>query len=155
MNWDVLDFVVAIALLGGVATVATLAVRKSNNTAYRSAVGVALLSAFLMVWINGAVGIIGSENNDANMMFFAVLAVPVVGALVVRFRPRGLERTMYVTAGAQVLVAELALMHDLGVDGPAWPRDLLMMSAFFTALWLLSAWLFRRAARTGALESDA
>ena len=148
MNWDMLDYVVAIALLGGVATTAALAIRKTRNITYRWAVGVALLCAFLLTWINGAVGIIGSENSDANMMYLFVVAIPVVGAFLVRFKPRGLERTMYVTAAGQVIVAELALMHELGADGPMWPRDLLILTAFFTSLWLISALLFRKAART-------
>ena len=155
MNWDMLDYVFAIALLGGVATTAVLTIRKTRNIPYRWAVGVALLCAFLLTWINGAVGIIGSENNDANMMYFFVVAIPVVGAFLVRFKPRGLERTMYVTAASQVVVAELALVHELGVDGPVWPRDVLIMTAFFVALWLLSAWLFRKAARTARFESPA
>ena len=38
--------------------------RKTGDAAYRTAVGVALAAAFLLIWVNGAVGIIGSENND-------------------------------------------------------------------------------------------
>lgn len=147
MNWTASDFVVFGAMLLTVATIITLAMRKSRNTAYRSAVGVAVAAAFLLVWINGAVGIIGSENNDANLMFFGVLAVSVVGSIIARFRPKGMARAMYATAFAQATVGAIALTAKLGTGGHSWPWDVIVLTGFFTALWLASAWLFRIAAR--------
>ncbi len=147
MNWDVTDFAVFGALVIGVGVTYTLAARKSGNTAYRFAVGIALLGAFLLVWINGAVGIIGNESNDANMMYVGVLAVGVIGAIIARMQPKGMSRALYATALAQALVAVIALIAGLGSTGPAWPRDILLLTGFFAALWLVSAWLFRNAAR--------
>ena len=147
MGWDVLDFAVFGALLAGVGVIYALVARTRSSTAYRAAAGIALAGAFILVWINGAVGIIGNENNDANMMFFGVLAVGFVGALVARFQPQGMARALLATALAQVLVAAVALIGGLGSTGPIWPRDILILTAFFTALWLLSAWLFRNAGR--------
>ena len=121
--------------------------KKTDNTAYRFAVGVALAAAFILLWVNGAVGIIGDESNDANMMYFGVLAVGFIGAIIARFRPLGMARALYATALAQVLVAAIALIAGLGSAGPIWPRDILILTGFFVALWLLSAWLFRNAAR--------
>jgi hypothetical protein len=46
------------------------------------AAGVALATDFLLVWINGVVGIIGSEQEDANLLHGAVLAVGLLGAAV-------------------------------------------------------------------------
>ena len=135
------------------ALVFTLATRVTRNHAYRYATGVALVAAFVLVWVNGAVGIIGNENNDANLMYFGVLAIGIIGALVARFRPRGMARTLFATALAQMLVAAIALFADLGPMGPTWPLDILILTLFFTALWLLSAWLFRVAARQQALEA--
>ena len=102
MDWDVVDFTVFGAMLLGVGVIYTLARRSVDNTAYRFAVGVALAAAFLLIWVNGAVGIIGDESNDANMMYFGVLAVGIIGAIIARFRPRGLVRALYATALAQV-----------------------------------------------------
>ena len=81
------------------------------------------------------------------MMYFGVLAIGFVGAFIARLRPQGMERTLYATALAQVVVAAIALFAGLGSTAPTWPRDVLLLTAFFTALWLLSAWLFRNAAR--------
>lgn len=147
MNWDLIDFAVFIALLAGVAVAYTLAMRKTENTAYRSAVGVAIAAAFILVWVNGAVGIIGNESNDANMMYIGVLAVALIGAAIARFRSHGMARALYATAFAQALVAVIALIAGLGSAGPIWPRDILIMTGFFAALWLISAWLFGIAAR--------
>ena len=95
MNWSIFDFAFFGAMILGVIVVYALAKRRANNRTYRFAIGVALAAAFLLVWINGAVGIIGNENNDANMMFFGVLLVGVIGAIIARLRPKGLARAMY------------------------------------------------------------
>jgi di/tricarboxylate transporter len=147
VDWDFFDFAVFGAMLLGVGIVYALAKRRANNTTYRFAFGAALAAAFLLVWVNGAVGIIGNENNDANMMFFGVLVVGVVGAIIARLQPKGMARAMYATAIAQALVAVIALAANLGPAGTSWPWDVLVLTGFFTALWLVSARLFRKAAR--------
>jgi hypothetical protein len=147
MNWDILDFVVFGALLLGVGVIYAAAKRKSQNSAYRIAVGVALATAFILIWVNGAVGIIGAENNDANMMFLGVLAVGAIGGIVSRFQPRGMAFALCATALAQATVAAIALIAGLGSTAPGWPGDILMLTGFFVSLWLLSAWLFRNASR--------
>ena len=58
---------------------------------------------------------------------------------------------LFATAGAQAAVAIIALAVGLGSSAPAWPNDILVLSGFFIALWLLSAWLFRVASR---MQSD-
>jgi len=145
--WDVVDFTFFGAMLLGVGAIYTLAKRKADNTAYRFAVGVALAAAFILIWVNGAVGIIGDESNHANMMYFGVLAVGIIGAIIARFQPYGMVRAMYATALAQVLVAVIALIAGLGSTGPILPEDILILTGLFIALWLLSARLFRKAAR--------
>jgi hypothetical protein len=147
MSWDVLDFAVFGGLLAGVGGTFWLARRMTDNIAYRTGVGIALVGAFLLVWVNGAVGIIGNPNNDANLMYFGVLAVGTLSAVFAGFQPVGMARAMYATAIAQVAVAVIAVTASLGSSGPIWPKDVLVLTAFFTALWLLSAWLFQKAAR--------
>ncbi len=143
--WDVADFAIFGTLLVGVGVTFELAARKTGNTAYRSAVGVALAAAFILVWVNGAVGIIGSENNDANLMYYGVLAVGLIGAFVARFRPRGMARALFATAVAQMLVAAIALGAGLGSPWSE-PLEILGLNGFFVALFVGSAWLFRCAA---------
>ena len=146
VNWDVADFAIFGALLLGSGVTYELAARKTGNIAYKIAVGIAILAAFLLFWINGAVGIIGNEDNDANLMYHGVVLIGLIGAFVGRFEPRGMARAMFATAIAQALVAVIALVAGWGSSGPIWPRGVLGMTAIFVTLWLGSAWLFRRAA---------
>jgi hypothetical protein len=144
--WDETDFAVIAAMLFGACGAFELAARTTANTAYRAAVGVALVAAFLLIWINLAVGIIGSEDNPANLMYGGVLAVAIIGAVIARFQPDGMARAMVATALAQVLVAVLALIAGMGYPASP-PLEILGVTAMLAALWLLSAWLFRKAAR--------
>lgn len=147
MNWDLFDFLIFGTMLAAVAIVVLLARRWSRDRAYRVAATVAAVAGFLLVWVNGAVGIIGSEANDANLLFFGVLAVAAVGALIARFRAAGMAIALYATACAQVLVAAVAITMRLGESDPVWPRDILVLTAVFAAFWIVSGWLFGRAAR--------
>jgi len=137
VNWSAADFVVFGAMLACAGGAFELAARMTRNTSYRVAVGVALGAAFVLVWANGAVGIIGSEDNPANLMFGGVLVVGLVGAVVARFRPQGMARALVATALAQAAVAVIAAVAGMGY--------IFVATAFFGALWLASAWLFRRA----------
>ena len=119
----------------------------TGNTAYRAAVGVAVAAAFLLIWINLAVGIIGSEDHPANLMYGGVLAVGIIGSVIVRFQPQGMMRALVGMALAQALAAVIALIFGWGSGGANWPQVIVVLNGFFAALWLGSAWLFRRAAR--------
>jgi len=143
--WDLADFAVAGVLLFGAGLTYELVARKAGHIAYRAAVGVAVATALLLVWMILAVGIIGNEGNPANLMYIAVLAVGIVCALIARFQPHGMARALFATALAQMLVAVIALAARLGTSGPVWPRDVLIATGFFATLWLGSALLFRRA----------
>ncbi len=147
--WDLADFAVAGALLVGTGLMYELAARKAGNIAYRAAVGVALAAALLLVWINLAVGIIGTEDNPANLMYIGVLAVGIIGALIARFQPHGMARALFATALAQALVAVIALIAGLGSPWSG-PGEILFLNGFFVALFVGSALLFRKTAREGA-----
>lgn len=147
VKWDAFDFVFMGTLMGGVGLGFELAVRKTGNASYRAAAGLALAAVFLLVWINGAVGIIGSENNPANLMYAGVLGIAIVGAIVARFRPQGLALALTLTALAQALAGVIALATGAGATGESWPRDVIVLTGFFSTMWLGSAWLFRKAAR--------
>ena len=112
--------------------------RKAGTVAYRAAAGVALAGALLLVWMHGAVA---TEDDSPGPIFFGVLAVGIIGAIIARFRPHGMARTLFATALAQALVAVIAMI--------AWEQyfEILILNGFFIALWVGSALLFRRAAR--------
>ena len=141
MQWDSADFALVGLMLLAACGAWELAMRKTRSRAYAAAAIVAAGTAFLLFLVNGAVGFIGSEDNPVNLLFFGVLTLALGGAIVVRFRAEGMARTMAATAGAQVAAAALAvaMVPDL--------RGFLLGTAMFVPLWLLSAWLFARAAR--------
>ena len=118
---------------------------RTNRTVYRSAIGVALTAAFILVWLSLGVGIIGKDGDAANVMYFGVLAVGIIGAIIARFQPHGMARALCATALAQASVAAIALIAGLGrpYSGPA---EILLLNGFFVALFAGSAWLFWRAA---------
>jgi hypothetical protein len=91
-----------------------------NSTAYRAAIGVALAAAFILVWLSLGVGIIGKDGDPANLMYFGVLAVGIIGAIIARLQPYGMARALFATALAQALVAVIALIAGLGLpwSGP-------------------------------------
>ena len=142
VNWTTGDFVVMGAMLFSACAAYELATRRSGITAYRAGVGVAILAAFLTVWVNLAVGMLASEQNPANLLFGGVLAVGVIGAAFARLRPVGMARAMLATALAQAAMALYAL-----VSGYA---DAALPIGAFVLPWLASAALFSKAGRANA-----
>jgi hypothetical protein len=148
VKWDLADFTIFAAMLVTAGAALEFAARVTDNAAYRAAVGVAVAAAFMLVWINFAVGIIGSEDNPANLMYAGVLAVALIGAVVARFRPAGMARALAATAFAQMAVGATALLAWWGSAARSFPQAVFFLTGLFTALWLLSGWFFRKAART-------
>ena len=120
---------------------------KTGNTAYKSAVGLALATAFLLVWMIGAVGVLGRDGDRADLMYIGVLAVGIIGAIISRFKPHGMARALFATAIAQALVAVIALIAGMHQAPYSSMCEILSINGFFVALFLGSAWLFRKAAR--------
>lgn len=141
--WSVGDFVFAGVLLFGSLGTYEIAARTTGNIAYRAGVGVAIAAAFLLVWINAAVGI---TDSDADAMYLLVLAIGIVGSFVALFRPAGMARAMFATALATALVGVIALIAGV-VPAHNSAFEILGITGLFVALWVGSALLFRQAAR--------
>jgi hypothetical protein len=147
VDWDLTDFVVAGALLVGTGLTYALVARKSGNIAYRSAVGVALATALIIIWINLAVGVIGTEENPANLMYYGVLAIGIIGAIIARFKSHGMSRAMFAMALALMLIAVISLRAGMHHSPGISVLKILIANGFFAALFVGSALLFRRAVR--------
>jgi hypothetical protein len=144
--WTVSDFVFAGALLFGTGLVYRLITWKSAGMAYRIAVGFALLTGLFLIWANLAVGLIGSENNPANLMYFGVITIGIIGAFLVRFKPNGMLVVMFVMALAVIMVAIIALIAGLqNVPGSSL-MEIVGINWFFFMLFIVAALLFRHAA---------
>lgn len=147
VNWSGSDFAVFAAMLVAACGGYELLSGRAPNRVYRAAAALAVFGAFALVWINLAVGIIGSETNPANRLVAGVLGVLVVGTVVVRRRPGGMALVLIATATAQALVAAIAMIAGWG--------HALALTGCFVALWLSSAVLFHRAAQRSAEQAAA
>jgi hypothetical protein len=147
--WTLSDFIFAGAVFAIVGGTFELAVRKSGNKWYRGGVAVALATAFLLVWINGAVGVIGDEGNSANLMFMVVILMAIAGAIASRFEAAGMARAMFVAAAANGLICAIVAVNGLGAGEPPGFPEVLILTAGFAGMWGLSALLFRQAGGTG------
>ena len=118
-----------------------------NKTTYRFAIAVALVAALLLIWLSLGVGIIGEDGDPANMMYFGVIAVGIIGATIARFKPTGVARALTAMAIAQALITLIVLVAGLGLpySGPA---EIILLNGFFIAMFVFSAWLFRRSMRS-------
>jgi hypothetical protein len=122
--------------------------RQKETTPYRLAIAIALFAGLFQIWVNLAVGIVGSEDNPVNQGFFMVVATAGACAFTARFRADGMARAMLATAGVQALLAlAVATAPSLAQDEPKGPLGVLVLSGGFVALWLLAAFLFHRSAR--------
>src|SRR3989344_4748078 len=122
-DWSPFDFVFMGILLCGAALTYELVARKMQSGAYRAAVGLAVLTGVLLVWVNAAVGIIGDGDLDSpNALYFGVLAIGLVGALIARFQPRGMSYTLFAMALAQMLVPIVALIIGWNDFAPGVPQ---------------------------------
>lgn len=146
VNWGFGDFVVMGALLGGAGLVLELATQKSASLSYRFGATFAVAAAFLLVWVNLAVGFLGDEGNPANLMFLGVIAIAIFGAIVARARAAGMSNAMLIAAGAQVLAGATGLATGWASPGSEGIYEVVLGTGLFTPMWLLSAWLFRKAA---------
>jgi hypothetical protein len=144
MAWDSADFILFGIMLAAACGAWELAMRWTKSRTYSAGAIVAVGAALLLFLVNGAVGFIGDEDNPVNLLFFGVLTLALGGATIVRFRPEGMARAMAVTAGAQGATGALAVLAVPDVQG------FLLGTAMFVPLWLLSSWLFARAAREQA-----
>ena len=151
--WTVSDFIAAGVMLYGTGIAFELAARRSINTAYKIAAGLALGGALLLTWINLAVGIIGHEGNPANLGYVVVIQVGVIGAGMARFKPKGMAKTLFAMAIACALVplAALAIWSPTVTQGEG-PGviGVFMLNSFFVGVFTLSGFLFQHSDEIGS-----
>lgn len=142
VNWSVSDFIVAGVLLLGCGLLLERAWSRTGNFAHRLAYGLAIFTGLLLIWVNLAVGLIGSEDNSVNLLYGLVLLTEVFGSLVVRFRPQGMFRVLLLTAAVQTSIPVIALLA--GWMRHAYLPFELGANALFVLLFVVSAQLFNR-----------
>ena len=138
VNWDAADFLFAGVMFGLVGLGIELTVRASPSWTWRAGAGLAVFSCFALVWVNGAVGMIGDEGNAYNLAFIALVPLAIAGAAAARLKAGRMAAAMLAVGVAQVLIAAVGFPVDrLGAT----------FSMVMAGPWLLSAGLFLLSAR--------
>ncbi len=149
-NWEPRAFVLAGALIFGTALTYQLATRNVEAIAYRTAAGIALVAAFVLVWMNFVQA--ADDINPAAMTYLLVPLVGIIGAALARLRAAGMARALFTTALAQALILTLVLIRSPQVT--SWTAAVsrgFALNALFALLFFASAMLFRTAARGKAI----
>jgi len=142
VRWDALDFIAFAAMLVAACGAYETAVLLSGGRLFRAAAALAILAAFLSTWANLAVGIVREEQSSVNLVFFGVMAMGLLGALVARLRAGGLA---WVVAGMAASQSAVYLsVGPLGLGVTPWQAWL------FPGVWLVSTALFALASRRDA-----
>ena len=122
-----------------------------GRNAYRAGIAIATGAVFLLIWLSLGVGINGPDGEPFGRIYIGVLTVGLIGAVIARFQPIGMARTLFAMALAQTLVMVIALIvgeHQTGVSSLA---EIIGLNAILVGLFLASALLFRKAARRPGL----
>lgn len=153
-HWSLGDFVLMGAVLAATTFVyRLLATRPPANLTYRLGAGLAVVTGFLLTWVNLAVQVIG-DDNPGNLLYFLVLLAGLVGVFLSGFKPAALARVAFGMAGAIFLIPLIAVL--------AWPTDfnpgfakVLMLNFGFVLMFAASGILLRRSAHASSRPTTA
>lgn len=109
---------------------------------HKLALIIGILAAFLLLWLSLGVGIIGEDGNPANIMYFGVLAVGLIGALLSRLKPAGMATTLFIMALTQAVITIVAIASKMGMpwSDPLQLEDACLLSAQ-PAVVFLGSWI--------------
>ena len=146
-NWAPGTFVFAYLLFFGTALAYGLIAGKMGAWEYKAAVGLALVSGFVMGW--ATMVHMSETENPVNLVYFGVLLVGGVGAWLARLKARGMARAMFamVVAMAVAFVITQVLTTDTPA-GPVW--NVGVAHGGLAAVFAAAGLLFRRASVAGA-----
>jgi len=147
VNWSLFDFIAMGVMIFSTGFIYELVIRKHKTTVYRIAFAVGIGGAFLLAWVNGAVGIIGNEAGFVNLMYGAVFFTGLVGAVASRFKASGMAITLWLAAVVQMLIPITALIiwPPPSISWSPGVVNVFMLNAFFATLFTISGLLFKQA----------
>jgi hypothetical protein len=138
-NWPVVTFVRVYVLFFVTGMVFALVARRMGAWSYKAGVGLSLAAAFTLGWSNMVH--VADSGNPANLVYYSVLGVGVVGALLARLQARGLALTLFAMAAT---LAVIALVLPSGAP-PYLARNMAIGHGVLVALLAASGLLFRHA----------
>ncbi len=128
---------------------------KMNNKTYRLAVGIAVGTALMLIWVNAAVGIIGDGDLDGpNAIYFMVILIGLIYAGVIHFNPNRLSRVLFTMAFAQFCVPVVAIFI-WKPSAISWAPGVLQvfgLNSIFVILFFISGLLFKLAVQNKRIK---
>ncbi|MFN1835124.1 hypothetical protein AB2B38_007680 [Balneola sp. MJW-20] len=153
--WSGSDFLIAGLLLFGAGAAYVLIRQRMDNSLYRIATGLGTAAMLFLLWSNGAVGLIGSENDPANLMYLGVIAVGLIGALISGLKPRGLSYTFFAMSVSLLIITVIALITGMQNLPGSSVNEILAVNGVFIVLFTLPAILYRKLYMDGSGDPEA
>jgi hypothetical protein len=138
-HWSAGSFVFVYVLFFATGMAYALIARKMGAWSYKAGVGVALVAGFALGWSNMVQ--VADSGHPENLVYYSVLAVGVVGALLARLQARGLARTLFVMAATLALIA---VILPSGAP-PDMARRMAIGHGVYVVLFIASGLMFRHA----------
>ncbi|HEX9202115.1 MAG TPA: hypothetical protein VF865_21335 [Acidobacteriaceae bacterium] len=138
-NWNAGSFVIVYVLFFGTGMAYALIARKMGAWSYKAGVGMALVAGFALGWSNMVQ--VADSGHPENLVYYSVLAVGVVGALLARLKARGLALTLFAMAATLALIA---VMLPSGAP-PDMARRMAVGHGVYVVLFVASGLMFRHA----------
>ena len=136
-HWGVAGFVRVYVLFFATGMVYALVARRMGEWSYKAGVGVALAAGFAFGWSNMVQ--VADSGNPANLWYYSVLVVGVVGACLARLKARGLALTLFAMAATLALIAVL-----LPSGAPPYlARNMAIGHSVYVVLFVVAGLLFR------------
>ncbi len=143
-NWSGSDFVFAWVLFSFLALAFSFILGSALAGAYKGAIALGAIGTFLLVWITGAVGIIG--DSDINTLYAVVVFIILIGAIATRLRAARMAYVMYAAALVQFVVPVIALVVNTPDFSPG-VLQVFVLNGFWVVMFAASGVLFADAAR--------
>jgi hypothetical protein len=141
-HWNAGGFVFVYVLFFATGMAYALIARRMGAWSYKAGLGLALMAGFALGWSNMVQ--VADSGHPENLVYYSVLAVGVVGALLARLQARGLARTLFVMAATLALIA---VILPSGAP-PDMARRMAIGHGVYVVLFLTSGLLFRHASLT-------
>jgi len=143
VQWSVADFIVMGVLIFTTGFSYVLLTKSSHSIIHKAAVALAIVSTFLLVWVNLAVGLIGSGPNAANLMYAGIVAIVIAGSFIAGFTSKGMQRLMTAVAITLALFVLIQLAFNMQNYPDSYVMEIISVNGFFALLFGISALLFR------------
>jgi hypothetical protein len=116
-----------------------------GGLAYQAGAVAALGTGVVTMWVTGAVGIIGSENNPGNLLYLATVVVAIAATIIARGRADRMGWAMGLTALATIAAPIIAYAGVAQPQSDVMAPEVFIATAVLAAGWAVSGFFFSTA----------